>query len=85
MNCDPYQQQNLLPLTGSFQGADDVDLLSLGPADPVGEVDDVGHGGAQHDDVHVVRKQDQDFLPHDAALGIVDVVHLEMGKLLCRR
>ena len=46
---------------GALQGADDVDALALGAADPVREVQGVWDGGAQHDDVHVVGQQDQDL------------------------
>ena len=41
---------------GALERADDVDLLALGPPYPVGEGEGVGHGRAQHDDVHVVRQ-----------------------------
>ena len=42
--------------TWPLERTDDVDFLAFGPPDPIGEVHDVWHGGAEHDDVDVVRK-----------------------------
>ena len=44
---------------GPFQRADNIDLLLLGPADPVGEGQCIWHGRAQHDYVDVVWQEDQ--------------------------
>mmetsp|Transcript_40497 Transcript_40497/g.95118 ORF Transcript_40497/g.95118 Transcript_40497/m.95118 type:complete len:400 (-) Transcript_40497:590-1789(-) len=61
---------------GTVVGPDDVDRLSFGPADPVGELHGVGRGRREEDHVDVVGQHDDDLLPDHPTLGIVDVVHL---------
>lgn len=60
----------------SLQSAYDVHLAAFRSANPSGEFDRIGDGGAQHDDVNMGREQNEDLLPHDAALAVVDVVNL---------
>lgn len=61
---------------GPVEGLHDIDYPVLGPADPVGEVHVVGHGGTQHDDADVLGQHDDGLLPDHASLLVVDVVHL---------
>lgn len=61
---------------GTHGGRDDVNVLLLGAANPVGELASVGHGGGEKDNVDVLGQHDNDLLPHNTTLGIVHVVHL---------
>ncbi len=36
----------------------------------------VGYGGGEHDDVDMIREQDEHLLPHHPALRVVYIVHL---------
>lgn len=52
------------------------DLLLLNAADPLGELQVVGHCSGEHDDADVVGQLDDDLLPDRASLLIVDIVDL---------
>ena len=55
---------------GAFQSGNDEDLLLFSPSDPVGKLERIRDGGAQKDDVDVLRQHDQDLFPNHAALAV---------------
>ena len=52
----------------SLRSADDVDLLLLGPSDPIREFERVRDSRAEEDDVAVLREHNEDFFPHNSSL-----------------
>ena len=68
--------QNVFQRHGAFDRARDEHLLAFRATDPVGELPHVWHGGGEEHEADVRRKHDDHLLPDDAALGVVDVVHL---------
>ncbi len=44
-------------------------------SDPVGKFHSVRGGGGEKDQAHMFGEQNDDFFPHHASLGVVDVVH----------
>ena len=49
---------------------------SLGPSHPIRKVHVVGNSRTEHDESDVLWQHDDGFLPDNASLLIVDVVHL---------
>ena len=74
--------QEMLEGHGPLEGADDVDLFLLGPSDPVRELQGVRHRRTQHDNVHMIREQDDNLFPNDSPLAVVDVVNLVKNDIL---
>ena len=50
--------------------------LAFQAHDPLGQFIGVGHGGGQHDDVGLLRQEDQGLLPHHTPLLVTHVVDL---------
>lgn len=55
---------------------DDMTGLALEPDDPLGEFVSVGDSGAEHDDVGLLRQQDERLLPDHAAFLVAHLVDL---------
>ena len=52
-----------------------VDFLLFDAADPLGELQVVGHRSGEHHDGDSIRELDDDLFPHRSTLLIIDVVN----------
>ena len=66
----------MLERNGTLQRTDNVHLPAFGSSNPSGKLDRVRDSSTKHNNVDVGRQQDENFLPDDSALAVVDIMHL---------